>query len=76
MSRTQERFVYGMAHHAFAFLVKRYGADGIERILQAMHQGLVFSAAFERAIGLAEETFASEFERFVRWGGFKRTVRP
>jgi hypothetical protein len=72
LSRTQERFVYGMAHHAFSFLVRRYGEPGVARILSAMREGRIFREAFAAAIGIEEDAFAAEFERFLRWGGHKR----
>lgn len=71
LSKTQERFVYGVAHHAFAFLVRRYGEEGVGRVLSAMREGRPFESAFFVAIGLEERAFAEEFERFVRWGGHK-----
>ena len=79
LSKTEERFVYGMAHHAFAFLVRRYGESGVQRILAAMREGRTFDEAFGVAIGIEEAAFAAEFERFLRWGGHKRgppTRRP
>jgi hypothetical protein len=72
LSKTQERFVYGMAHHAFSFLVRRYGEAGVDRILTSMREGRSFASAFYVAIGLEETAFAAEFERYLRWGGYKK----
>jgi hypothetical protein len=76
LSKTQERFVYGMAHHAFSFLMKRYGEETVDKILTGMHGGLLFTVAFARAVGIEEDVFADEFERFVRWGGHRRAPFP
>lgn len=72
LSQTHERFVYGVAHHAFTFLVKRYGEAAVHRTLDAMEGGRGFKEAFRSAVGVSEGAFTAEFERFVRWGGHRR----
>jgi hypothetical protein len=71
MYRSEDDIVYGAAHHAFAFLVRRYGEEGVRRVLQVMAAGNTFPRAFEDAIGLSANSFASEFRRYVRFRGFR-----
>lgn len=63
--------VYGAAHHAFTFLIRRYGEPAVRGILQAMSQGPDFQEAFTRSIGVSPETFLRDFRRYVQWRGFK-----
>jgi hypothetical protein len=63
--------VYGTAHLAFEFLVHRYGERAVERLLARMGEGHLFSAAFERAVGLPVAEFEAEFRRYVVWGGWR-----
>jgi hypothetical protein len=72
---TQDRdasdLAYGAAHHAFAFLVRRYGEQAVLAILKEMAEGPVFADAFEAALGLSEEDFLDDFRRYVRMGGYR-----
>ncbi len=63
--------VYGAAHHAFTFLVRRYGEPTVRDVLHAMSRGPDFSDAFAEAVGLKHEEFLQDFRRYVRWRGFK-----
>ena len=63
--------VYGAAHHAFSFLVMRYGTAKVQTLLDAMGRGLHFDAAFTEATGVSAKSFTLEFERFVRWRAFR-----
>lgn len=63
--------VYTAAHHAFAFLVLRYGDDGVRQVLREMSAGRDFDAAFMRAIGLERPAFEAEFARYVRMEGWR-----
>jgi hypothetical protein len=69
---------YGAAHHAFTFLVNRYGEDAVRALLAEMSRGPDFPAAFTATIGLPPETFLRDFSRYVRLRGFKggRLLRP
>lgn len=69
--------VYGAAHHAFNFLVKRYGEDRVRRVLGNMADGTTFPEAFEAAIGVSPEMLTADFKRYVRLRGFRggRAVR-
>lgn len=69
--RDDSNFVYGVAHHAFAFLVKRYGEEGVRGVLREMKAGKEFPEAFGTAIGLTPEAFVRDFTRYVRWRGFQ-----
>jgi hypothetical protein len=69
--REDSNLIYGAAHHAFAFLVKRYGEDAIRALLGEMREGKDFPEAFESAIGLSPDAFVSDFTRYVRWRGFR-----
>lgn len=63
--------VYSAAHHAFAFLVNRYGDQKVREVLAAMRAGRKFDAAFEQAIGLPKERFEREFRRYVEMEGWR-----
>ncbi|XXF75793.1 hypothetical protein P2318_22365 [Myxococcaceae bacterium GXIMD 01537] len=69
--RDDSTAVYGAAHHAFTFLVKRYGEDCVRALLREMGQGPAFPEAFHHAVGLPVESFVRDFDRYVRWRGFK-----
>lgn len=76
--RDDSNFIYGVAHHTFAFLVKRYGEDPVRGLLREMKNGKEFPRAFESAIGLPPDAFVRDFTRYVRWRGFRggRVLRP
>ncbi len=63
--------VYSAAHHAFAFLVQRYGEEGVRRVLASMRAGRKFDDAFEQAIGLPRHRFEREFRRYVEMEGWR-----
>ena len=63
--------VYGAAHHAFSFLVRRYGEPAVRDVLRAMSRGPDFPEAFAQAVGLKHEDFLQDFRRYVRLRGFK-----
>lgn len=69
---------YGAAHHAFTFLVNRYGEDAVRALLEEMSRGPDFPIAFTATIGLPPENFLRDFARYVRLRGFKggRLLRP
>jgi hypothetical protein len=63
--------VYGAAHHAFTFLMQRYGEDRVRAVLSAMRAGHDFRGAFDKGIGLPEDAFLRDFRRYVYLRGFK-----
>ena len=69
--RGRSEWVYGAAHHAFTFLIERYGTGSVNLVLRAMRSGETFPGAFEQAVGLSAEAFLRDFHRYVRWGGFR-----
>ncbi len=71
MYQDESAVVYGAAHHAFTFLVKRYGEASVRALLREMGQGATFAAAFEHSVGLPLASFERDFDRYVRWRGFK-----
>ena len=70
--REHDEVVYSAAHHAFRFLLSRYGEDRVRRVLALMGQGRSFARAFEDAIGLFEPEFTSDFRRYVVSQGWRR----
>lgn len=70
----QERddVVYGAAHHAFSFLLERYGEEKAREILERMHGGATFTTAFREAIGIGAEEFTADFRRYVVLQGWRR----
>lgn len=69
--KTDEQWVYSAAHHAFAFLVRRYGDERIRALLQQMQGGERFPEAFVATLGLTPAEFTADFERYVRLRGFR-----
>ena len=69
--RTESDIVYSAAHHAFTFLVIRYGEAKVREILIAMRPGLAFPKAFAKALGITADDFAADFKRYVQSRGFK-----
>ena len=63
--------VYGAAHQAFSFLVKRYGEQKVRELLWAMKRGPAFEPAFEAVVGVSEQAFLDDFTRYVRLRGFR-----
>jgi hypothetical protein len=64
--------VYGAAHHAVEFLLRRYGEERVRRIVKLMGDGRRFPAAFREAVGISDAEFASDFRRYVVWQGWRR----
>ncbi len=58
--------VYNAAHHAFTYLVERYGVGRVRELMGVMKQGLSFDAAFARAIGVGRRDFERDFLERVR----------
>jgi len=70
---------YGLAHHAFAFLVKRYGDAAVQATMTNLGFGFDFPDAFERAVGIPVATFTGDFMTWLRLRGFRGyglTVKP
>ncbi|WP_223634620.1 hypothetical protein [Corallococcus sp. EGB] len=68
---TENATVYGAAHHAFTFLMERYGEARVRGILAAMRRGQDFTGGFLAAIGLPVDAFLRDFRRYVFLRGFK-----
>lgn len=69
--RDDSERVYAAAHHAFGFLVRRYGEDAVRALLADMRRGSTFPQAFEFVVGLTPDAFAEDFARYVRLRGFR-----
>jgi len=67
----QSEIVYGAAHLAAEFLIRRYGEDRVREILSLMGSGQRFPAAFKEAIGITDAEFAADFRRYVVWEGWR-----
>jgi hypothetical protein len=68
----QSEIVYGAAHLAAEFLIRRYGEDRVREVLRRMGKGERFPAAFKEAIGITDAEFAADFRRYVVWEGWRR----
>jgi hypothetical protein len=70
----QERseVVYGAAHHAFGFLVDRYGEGRVRETLERLRGGAAFPRAFQESFGISEAEFDADFRRYVLWQGWQR----
>jgi len=64
--------VYGAAHLAFEFLLRRYGEARVRDLLERMRGGLLFPEAFEKAFGLPVKAFEDDVRRSVVWQGWRR----
>jgi hypothetical protein len=64
--------VYDASHHAFAFLLARYGEARVRAVLRKMGEGRRFAEAFQAEIGISEAEFAADFRRYVVWQGWRR----
>lgn len=74
--RGQNGVVYGAAHHAFEFLVRRYGEESVQRTMEGMARGTAFPEAFQAATGISAAAFVEDFKRFVRLRGFRPAPAP
>ena len=71
--RLEAGAVYGAAHHAYAFLERRYGAPRVRALLERMRlDRRRFPEAFEATIGLPVDAFEREYLRYLTMGGFDR----
>ena len=68
---SESELVYGAAHHAFAFLVRRYGDASVRALLEKMRGGLTFDEAFDASLPVSSTAFVAEFQRYVRLRGFR-----
>ncbi|WP_224367233.1 hypothetical protein [Hyalangium versicolor] len=69
--RDQSTVVYGAAHHAFTFLVNRYGEHTVLALLREMSRGPDFPSAFTLTVGIPPDTFLRDFARYLRLRGFR-----
>lgn len=69
--QVESDMVYAAAHHAFSFLVRRYGEERIRALLQRMGEGTVFPTAFAEVMGVSAKSFEEDFKRYVRLRGFR-----
>ncbi len=69
--RTDPAIAYGAAYHAFDFLDRRYGDATALRILDRMRVRKGFLEAFQEAVGISVESFATDFRRYLSWRGFQ-----
>jgi hypothetical protein len=74
--QNEPEIAYAAAHWAFAFLVERYGADSVRKILRTMRSGHTFPEAFVDVLGIRRETFEAEYVRYLDWGGWIDRRRP
>jgi hypothetical protein len=76
--REEMPVAYGAAHHAFTFLLNRYGEDTVRALLGEMNRGPDFPGAFTATVGLSPESFLQDFTRYLRLRGFQggRRLRP
>ncbi|HZJ55624.1 MAG TPA: hypothetical protein VFD38_15900 [Myxococcaceae bacterium] len=70
LARTDPALAYGAAYHAFDFLVRRYGDATVLRVLERMRVKDGFPDAFQDAVGVSVDSFATDFARYLGWRGF------
>lgn len=71
LSEAQSTEVYGLALHAFEFLLHRYGEDRIVALMSTMRAGGDFEAAFAKVVGLSVDRFQKDFENYLRLRAFR-----
>ncbi|HVP61516.1 MAG TPA: hypothetical protein VMT11_13200 [Myxococcaceae bacterium] len=76
LARTDPSIAYGAAYHGFDFLVRRYGDATALRVLELMRVRDGFQDAFQDAVGVSVESFATDFRRYLSWRGFQPAVAP
>ena len=75
LSKSQSAEIYGFALHAFEYLEERVGHEQVLAFIDAMHDASDFAAAFEPTLGLALETFQSDFLAFLKKRSFRDARR-
>jgi hypothetical protein len=58
--RTDPRVVYGTADRAFRELVRRFGEEGVRRVMARLGEGHAFPAAFRDGLGVALADFEGD----------------
>jgi hypothetical protein len=76
LSRDFSEPLYGLSHHAFGFLVQRYGERTVRALLVTMKGGAPFPEAFRAVIGVEATSFQREFVTYLRFKGFRDWARP
>ncbi len=76
LSQTAYEQIYGLAHHAMSFLVKRYGDRAVLATMAEMKRGADFESAFLAATGLGVEAYQRELLNYVRLRGFRGAGLP
>lgn len=71
LARRSSDLVYGFAHHALRFLVRRYGEESPVQLMDALASGLDFPDAFAAATGLSVARYEREFLNYLRLRGFR-----
>lgn len=72
LERDESPLVYGAAHHAFAFLVRKVGDEGVKAIVRGLGEGQAFAVAFAITTRVSPDVFLDEFRRYLRMKGFRR----
>jgi hypothetical protein len=76
LARDDFERIYGLAHHAFAFLAQRYGVERVTTLMGAMKGGAVFDDAFKQAYGFEVRAFEHDFTHWLLWRGFRGWGHP
>lgn len=67
--------VYGFAHHAFRFLIQRYGEVSVITLTDKMRSGEDFSTAFQHATGVGLAAFSRDLTLWLKWRAFRASGR-
>ena len=73
LSEGQSSAVYGVALHAFTYLVEKHGEPCVEALMAAMRGGSNFDQAFNEVIGVPVEKFQKDFEAWLTLRNFRRS---
>lgn len=71
LSEAQSTDVYGLALHAFEFLLRHYGEAHVNALMRTMRDGSDFEAAFEQVVGISVARFQKDFENYLRLRAFR-----
>lgn len=75
-SRDESQSMYGLAHHAVTFLLRRHGEPAVLELFSKMEQGQGFDDSFASAMGLSRSAFERDFLAYVRLRGFRGVGLP
>ncbi|MFO0599423.1 MAG: hypothetical protein U0228_29215 [Myxococcaceae bacterium] len=72
LSRERSAEVYGVALHAFTFLVDGAGDESVRAVMREMRSGKSFDEAFQAAMSRPVDAFVAEFRLWLKRRSFRK----